>query len=182
MTVAPPRYRSSSSSVRGAPGGIGDHDLYISSRTGTNPWLTPALLSINSAGRDLSPWIDSSGTLMYFDRTTATGGLDLFVTQRPRLVDDFSKPVIVQGTIPIRARPSRIPWLSPSLEVMYFSRTVPRTGPRNLSRNPRAHNHQPINRIFRLSFARAQYCRLRLGLAISSTCTCIVSAQCIHCL
>jgi hypothetical protein len=64
------------------PGGMGDHDLYITSRLGEDRWAPPQLQSeLNSPGNDSDPWVSSDGRYIIF-ASDRGGRLDLWEATR----------------------------------------------------------------------------------------------------
>lgn len=63
-----------------------DLDLYICFREGEHKWSSPKNLGtvINSARRELTPYLSEDNNTLYFssNRTSSSGGLDLYMTRR----------------------------------------------------------------------------------------------------
>src|SRR5256884_5059084 len=71
-------------------GGLGDRDLYVSTRASAlDAWSTPLNLGpvVNSAARDGAPALSFDGTTLYFfsGRLGGFGGSDFYVTTRQRI-------------------------------------------------------------------------------------------------
>ncbi|TAE47619.1 MAG: OmpA family protein [Bacteroidetes bacterium] len=68
------------------PGGYGDLDLYVSFRNEKGQWSSPLNLgpSVNSFGREFSPWTDANGDTLYYasDGKGGYGCSDIFVSAR----------------------------------------------------------------------------------------------------
>lgn len=74
----------------GRPGGVGNEDLWVSTRASTlDPWSTPVNLGavVNTAAFDGGPALSFDGATLYFhsNRPGGSGGNDLYVTTRTRL-------------------------------------------------------------------------------------------------
>ena len=74
----------------GRPGGVGNEDLWVSTRASTlDPWSTPVNLGavVNTTAFDGGPALSFDGTTLYFhsNRPGGVGGNDLYVTTRTRL-------------------------------------------------------------------------------------------------
>src|SRR5438093_10167976 len=74
----------------GRPGGVGNEDLWVSTRASTlDPWSTPVNLGavVNTTAFDGGPALSVDGTTLYFhsNRPGGVGGHDLYVTTRTRL-------------------------------------------------------------------------------------------------
>jgi hypothetical protein len=74
------------STRRGAKGGDGDCDIYVSTRLGSGKWSKPKNLGspINTSRREDSPFILPGSDALYFSsgRTGGFGGLDFYVSRR----------------------------------------------------------------------------------------------------
>src|SRR2546426_544597 len=71
----------------GRPGGVGNEDLWVSTRASTlDPWSTPVNLGavVNTTAFDGGPALSFDGTTLYFhsNRPGGFGGNDLYVTTR----------------------------------------------------------------------------------------------------
>lgn len=68
----------------GRSGGIGKEDIWVTYQNEDGSWKAPQNLgaSVNSAGRDMAPYIHGSGSTLYFvsDGHIGMGGLDVFLT------------------------------------------------------------------------------------------------------
>ena len=75
------------------PGGVGDADLYVSQRSSVDePWGTPMdVLALNSEDVDQAPALSRDGHYMFFvsNRDGGTGALDIYVSYRAQIHDDF---------------------------------------------------------------------------------------------
>src|SRR2546426_267533 len=74
----------------GRPGGVGNEDLWVSTRASTlDPWSTPVNLGavVNTTAFDGGPALSFDGTTLYFhsNRPGGFGGNDLYVTTRTLL-------------------------------------------------------------------------------------------------
>ncbi len=69
-------------STRG--GGVGKEDIWVTHQNDDGSWVVPENLgpTVNSAGRDMAPFIHGSGSTLYFvsDGHRGLGGLDAFMT------------------------------------------------------------------------------------------------------
>jgi Tol biopolymer transport system component len=80
------------------PGGSGDFDLWVCSRTSTNtPWSEPINLSqmINTSSIEWHPSITVDGLELYFDsdRPGGQGSWDLWVSKRSSTQEDWGTPI-----------------------------------------------------------------------------------------
>jgi len=68
------------------PGGKGQHDIWVTHRTGDETWSMPENLgdSINTTGTEMSPFIHPDNQSLYFSSNvhTGMGGYDIFVSRR----------------------------------------------------------------------------------------------------
>jgi len=78
------------------PGGLGEMDLWYSKKNDSGEWGVPQNLgaTINTSGREMSPFIHADGKTLYFASNghTGMGGLDLFVS-RIDAAGSWSAPV-----------------------------------------------------------------------------------------
>jgi hypothetical protein len=86
------------------PGGMGGHDLWMSTRTVPNGlWGTPVNMGtpFNSANQDVSPTVSHDGLTFLFasDRAGGSGGYDLWMCTRPSLQDPWGPPVNMGPTL-----------------------------------------------------------------------------------
>jgi hypothetical protein len=86
------------------PGGLGGHDLWMSTRTALgDPWGTPVNMGapFNSANQDVSLTISHDGLTFIFasDRPGGSGGYDLWMCTRPTLQDPWGPPVNMGPTV-----------------------------------------------------------------------------------
>ncbi len=80
------------------PGGSGDFDLWVSTRTSTDePWSEPVNLgqTINSSSLEWHPSLTADGLELYFDsdQPGGQGSWDLWVSKRDSIEDDWGTPV-----------------------------------------------------------------------------------------
>jgi len=80
------------------PGGLGDHDIWMMKRVTTEEsWGEPVNLgpTINSASRDRMGCLSPDGLILFFDsqRPGGYGELDLWMSKRPTVSDDWGPPV-----------------------------------------------------------------------------------------
>jgi hypothetical protein len=80
------------------PNGAPNWDIWVSTRATTNdPWDTPVNLGspINTPVEDMDPSISADGLTMYFSsrRSGGLGEIDLWMTSRPTINDQWSEPV-----------------------------------------------------------------------------------------
>ena len=86
------------------PGGIGDVDLWVTTRTTKDdPWGPPLNLgpTVNSSYQDTDPSISTDGLTLHFNSTRpgGFGGRDLWVTTRPTTDDPWAEPVNLGPTV-----------------------------------------------------------------------------------
>lgn len=80
------------------PGGYGNSDLWVTCRVSRNdPWTEPVNLgaTINTISLDARPSISPDGLLLFFDsnRPGGFGGLDLYMTRRASLSDEWGEAI-----------------------------------------------------------------------------------------
>jgi len=80
------------------PNGVPNWDIWVSTRaTADDPWDTPVNLGppVNTPVEDMDPSISADGLTMYFSsrRSGGLGGVDLWMTTRPTINDQWSEPV-----------------------------------------------------------------------------------------
>ncbi len=85
-------------------GGYGNGDLWVTTRaTKDDNWGTPVNLgpTVNSASVDQAPYISPDGLSLLFasDRAGGAGSIDLWVTTRPTVNDDWGPPVNLGPTV-----------------------------------------------------------------------------------
>ena len=98
----------------------GDFDLFLGTRSGpAASWgpLTP-IVEVNTTAWDCSPWIDPSGTVIYWS-SHRDGQLDLWFAMRSTATGSFGAPSKVAGAT--SAADDDDPWLSADLRTIYFS-------------------------------------------------------------
>ncbi|PYQ62774.1 MAG: hypothetical protein DMF58_00800 [Acidobacteria bacterium] len=75
------------------PGGLGETDIYVSQRSSVEePWGPPVnVLVLNSAGVEQAPALSRDSHYLFFstDRPGGMGGLDIWVSRREDIHDDF---------------------------------------------------------------------------------------------
>ena len=86
------------------PGGFGDYDLYVSTRsTKDDPWVPPVNLgsTLNSSSSDEFPNISADSLFLFFasNRPGGYGGRDLLVTKRATKDDPWDEPVNLGANI-----------------------------------------------------------------------------------
>ena len=86
------------------PGGVGTESIWVTTReTKEDPWGTPVNLGskVNSSARDWAPSISADGLELFFgsNRSGGYGGLDLWVTTRETIHDEWGSPVNLGGTV-----------------------------------------------------------------------------------
>jgi len=84
--------------IRRAEGNAPNWDIWVSTRATTDdPWDTPVNLGppVNTPVEDMDPSISADGLTMYFSsrRSGGLGGVDLWMTTRPTINDQWSEPV-----------------------------------------------------------------------------------------
>ena len=80
------------------PGGLGGHDLWMSTRASRNdPWGTPVNMGppFNSSTLDISPTLSHDGLIFIFgsSRGGGSGGYDLWMCNRPSVQEAWGPPV-----------------------------------------------------------------------------------------
>lgn len=80
-------------SVRPDPGAQGEGDIWVSQRSSVDdPWGPPVnVLALNSPDTDQAPALSRDGHYLFFatDRAGGLGGLDIWVSHRENIHDDF---------------------------------------------------------------------------------------------
>jgi Tol biopolymer transport system component len=114
----------------GRPGGQGDSDLWVTTRSTTEqPWTEPVNLgpTVNSSARDQGASISADGLALYFHsaRPGGYGDRDLWVTTRPTTNDIWTEPVNLGPTVNSSDREGR-PCISSDGLSLYFN--SPRSG------------------------------------------------------
>jgi Tol biopolymer transport system component len=107
------------------PGGLGQRDLWMSTRATTNDdWSEPVNLgpTVNSSSNERRMSLSSDGLMFFFqsDRPGGSGLVDIWVTFRATTNDEWSEPVNLGPVIN-----TRISDISPSISadgrILYFS-------------------------------------------------------------
>ncbi|MEE8577461.1 MAG: hypothetical protein V3T31_09415, partial [candidate division Zixibacteria bacterium] len=83
------------------PGGYGNYDIWVTTRpTTADDWGIPVNLgpTVNSSSSENSPSISADGLTLYFGdwpnpRPGGFGSVDIWVTTRPTIADDWGTPV-----------------------------------------------------------------------------------------
>jgi tetratricopeptide (TPR) repeat protein len=80
------------------PGGLGEHDLYVTTRkTKTDPWGPPMNLgsNVNSSSTEWAPRITADGLSLFFasTRPDGYGNWDVWIVTRPTIEDDWGEPM-----------------------------------------------------------------------------------------
>ncbi|MFC1634913.1 protein kinase [Planctomycetota bacterium] len=107
------------------PGGLGEEDIYVSTRvTTSDPWGKALNLGpkVNSPSVDAQPYITLDGLVLMFcsDRPGGFGDWDIWVTTRPTSDDDWGAPMNL-GPIVNTSSGEAEPFLSSDGRVLYFS-------------------------------------------------------------
>jgi len=120
------------------PGGFGDADLYVSTRTSKDdPWSAPSNLGpvVNSSSEEATPGISSDGLALFFCgiRPGGYGDYDLWVTTRPTTNDEWGNPVNLGPGINT-ADLEAVPKISSDGSTLYFQARRPSgvSGARNI--------------------------------------------------
>jgi Tol biopolymer transport system component len=75
------------------PGGLGEGDIYVSQRSSVDePWGPPVnVFALNTPGTDQAPALSRDDHYLFFatDRPGGRGGLDIWVSRRENIHDDF---------------------------------------------------------------------------------------------
>jgi len=75
------------------PGGLGEGDIWVSQRSSVDdPWASPVNVpALNSPDTDQAPALSRDGHYLFFatDRAGGVGGLDIWVSRRENIHDDF---------------------------------------------------------------------------------------------
>jgi hypothetical protein len=111
------------------PGGIGDHDLWMSTRLSTDdPWGPPVNMGavVNSVYAEVSPCVSQDGQTLIFasKRPGGLGNYDLWMSTRPTADSDWTEPVNMGAAVNTSAYDGE-PWLSPDGLVLFFSSECP---------------------------------------------------------
>lgn len=107
------------------PGGSGDLDLWVTTRTtAADPWTAPVNLgpAVNSPGLDGNPSASPDGLTLFYnsDRPGGVGTHDLWVTTRPSVSDAWGPPVNLGD--PVNTAASEYgPSVSSDGSTIYFS-------------------------------------------------------------
>jgi len=98
----------------------GTFDLFATRRMGLDqPWETPgAITELNSGALESDPWIDASGTVLYFtgDRLA---NVDIHIAERASRGEMFAMPEVVAEIS--GADLDQDPWLSPDMKTVLFA-------------------------------------------------------------
>lgn len=99
----------------------GTFDLFGARRMTVNAaWGTPGpLMEINSGDLESDPWIDASGTVLYFTGGPRTGNIDIFTAERASPTGTFATPTVVAEISGESA--DQDPWLSPDMRTVLFA-------------------------------------------------------------
>lgn len=108
-----------------APGGLGQHDLYVSFYLRPNVWSSPIHLGagINTPYRESTPYLTRDRRYLYFssDRPGGTGGSDIYRSERLDYTWlNWSTPELVSGDANSRFDDSH-PYFNPENTWMYFT-------------------------------------------------------------
>jgi hypothetical protein len=111
------------------PGGIGDHDLWMSTRLSTDdPWGQPVNMGavVNSVYAEVSPCVSQDGQTLIFasKRPGGFGDYDLWMSTRPTADSDWTEPVNMGPAVNTSAYDGE-PWLSHDGLVLFFSSECP---------------------------------------------------------
>jgi hypothetical protein len=111
------------------PGGVGDHDLWMSTRLSTDdPWGQPVNMGavVNSVYAEVSPCVSQDGQTLIFasKRPGGLGNYDLWMSTRPTADGDWTEPVNMGAAVNTSAYDGE-PWLSPDGLVLFFSSECP---------------------------------------------------------
>jgi hypothetical protein len=111
------------------PGGVGDHDLWMSTRLSTDdPWGPPVNMGavVNSVYAEVSPCVSQDGQTLIFSskRPGGFGDYDLWMSTRPTADSDWTEPVNMGPAVNTSAYDGE-PWLSPNGLVLFFSSECP---------------------------------------------------------
>jgi len=98
----------------------GTFDLFATRRMGLDqPWETPgAITELNSGALESDPWIDASGTVLYFtgDRLA---NVNIHIAERASRGEMFAMPEVVAEIS--GADLDQDPWLSPDMKTVLFA-------------------------------------------------------------
>ena len=106
------------------PGGVGGHDLWMSTRASRNdPWGTPVNMGapLNSGNNDICPAISHDGLTFIFasTRSGGFGDYDLWMSTRPTAESEWAEPVNMG--LPVNSSAGEVElWLSPDGLVLLF--------------------------------------------------------------
>jgi Tol biopolymer transport system component len=115
--------------VSNRPGGSGDYDLWVTTRTSiAEPWGEPTNLgtTVNSSTEDATPSISPDGLSLFFHSTRSGGygAVDIWVTKRATLDDPWQEPVNLGpavNTLDIEATPG----ISADMLTLFFASIRP---------------------------------------------------------
>ena len=111
------------------PGGLGNFDLWIATRTTTDDqWSDPVWLgeTVNSMYTDTEPSMSSDGLALYFRSTRpgGAGGSDIWITKRTSVFESWGAPENL-GSIINSQYSDAAPCISPNGLSLYFSSSRP---------------------------------------------------------
>jgi hypothetical protein len=111
------------------PGGVGDHDLWMSTRPSTDDrWGVRIDMGavVNSVYAEVSPCVSQDGQTLIFSskRPGGFGDYDLWMSTRPTADSDWTEPVNMGTAVNTSAYDGE-PWLSPDGLVLFFSSECP---------------------------------------------------------
>ncbi|UCH10943.1 MAG: PD40 domain-containing protein [Fidelibacterota bacterium] len=115
------------------PGGLGGSDIWVTRRSSVSePWGEPVNLgpAINSEYDDMKPSISADGLTLYFgsNRPGGYGGLDLWMSARATVTDDWGAPVNLGELVNSEADEAFCCVSADGLEVYFNEFGVPRPG------------------------------------------------------
>ena len=108
------------------PGGLGNRDLWISTRATTDDeWSEPVNLgpTVNTSSNERRMWIssDSLMLLLQSDRPRNSGAVDIYMTTRSTTNDDWSEPVNIGPPVNVSIISDASPVVSYDGCTLYFS-------------------------------------------------------------
>jgi len=108
------------------PGGSGNRDLCVSTRaTKDDEWGEPVNLgpNVNTPSNERRMWISSDGLMLLFqsDRPKNSGAVDIFMTTRATISDDWTEPVNIGPPVNVPQISEASPIVSSDGSTLYMS-------------------------------------------------------------
>ncbi len=108
------------------PGGLGNRDLWVSTRATTDDdWGEPVNLgpTLNTSSNERRMWISSDGLMLLLqsDRPKGSGAVDIYMTTRATINDDWTEPVNIGSPVNVSVISDISPVVSSDGRTLYFS-------------------------------------------------------------